>query len=111
MGWNWKIHFVACTGEMFCYRGDGIVVVGGKKWICRPQGFGGLPRRGLRESWKFCLMYKIVCLCTPLYFNTYIIRQHVYRLSSVATKTPAQGCKIPLHSKAQSTLYFGESFK
>ncbi len=91
MGWSRKVHFVASSGGMFCYSGDGLVVVSEERWICRPQGFGGLPRRGLRGSWKFCLLYIIVCICTTRYWYTYILRQRVCHLSSAATKTPAQG--------------------
>jgi hypothetical protein len=31
MGWSGKVHCVACTGEMMCYSGDGLVGVAGGK--------------------------------------------------------------------------------
>jgi hypothetical protein len=79
----------------FCYSGDGLVVVVGERWICRPQGFGGLPRRGLRGTWKFCLLCIIVCICTTRCCYTYILCQRVCPLSYDATKTPAHGWRDP----------------
>jgi hypothetical protein len=49
-----------------------------KIYICRPQRFGGLLRRGLGGSWKFGLLHKFVYLGTT---NTGI-SYHVQFLSS-----------------------------
>jgi hypothetical protein len=87
----YKVHFVVSSGRLFCYSGDGLDVVIGEIWIFRPQGFGGLPRRGLRGTWKFYVLCIIVCISTTRYWYTYILRQRVCRLSYVAMKTAAQG--------------------
>jgi hypothetical protein len=60
----------------------------GEIWICRPQGFGGLPWRGLRGTWKLCVLCIIVCICTTRYWYTYILRQRVSRLSYKSQRRP-----------------------